>query len=129
MVNHDLLSDMFSSITNAEKVGKDECVVPRSKLIVSVLEVMKKTGYVNSFEITDDGRGGFITVSLSGKLNKASVIKPRFPVKTDGFVKWEERFLPSASVGILIISTPIGVMTHHEASEKKTGGKLLGFVY
>ncbi len=129
MVSHDLLSDMFSIITNAENVGKEDCIVPSSKLIANVLAVMQKSGYVKEFEMIEDGKGGYITVKLSGILNKASVIKPRFSVKIDEFEKWEERYLPSESVGILIISTPKGVLNHHEAKKQKIGGKLLGFVY
>lgn len=129
MVKHDLLSDMFSIITHAEEVGKEECVVPLSKLIKSVLEVMKTAGYIKDFQVVEDGKGGYIQVSLSGTLNKAAVVKPRFAVKIGEFDKWEGRYLPSMNVGILIISTPKGVINHTQAKKAKTGGRLLGYVY
>ena len=34
-----------------------------------------------------------------------------------------------SSIGILIVSTPQGLMSHIEAQEKKVGGRLIGYVY
>jgi|GEM_PF-2562576 small subunit ribosomal protein S8 len=38
-------------------------------------------------------------------------------------------FLPSKDIGILVVTTNQGVMSHKEASAKGLGGKLLGYVY
>ncbi|MEM2907506.1 MAG: 30S ribosomal protein S8, partial [Candidatus Odinarchaeota archaeon] len=43
--------------------------------------------------------------------------------------KWESEFLPSKDFGILVVTTPRGLMTHIEAREKKIGGRLLAYVY
>jgi small subunit ribosomal protein S8 len=32
-------------------------------------------------------------------------------------------------MGILVVSTPSGVISHKEAKQKSVGGKLLAFVY
>jgi small subunit ribosomal protein S8 len=45
------------------------------------------------------------------------------------FELWEKKFLPSREVGILVVSTSRGVLSHREAKEKGIGGKLLAFVY
>ncbi|MEM0506409.1 MAG: 30S ribosomal protein S8, partial [Thermosphaera sp.] len=45
------------------------------------------------------------------------------------FPEWLKRYLPAYNIGILIVSTPQGVMSHKEAVEKKTGGVLLGYCY
>jgi small subunit ribosomal protein S8 len=37
--------------------------------------------------------------------------------------------LPSYNMGILIVSTSNGIMSHHEAQEKNIGGVLIGYVY
>jgi len=64
-----------------------------------------------------------------GRINDCGVIKPRFPVKKNEFEKWEKRYLPSPDVGLLVISTSKGVMTHREAKELGIGGVLLAYVY
>jgi len=127
---HDTLSTALSNIMNAEKVGKDFCIVRySSKIIKSVLEIMNEDGYVGSFEEVRDAKGVFLKINLLGKVNRCKGIKPRFSVKRDGFEKFEKRFLPAKDFGIIIVSTPKGIMTHVKAKEKKLGGKLLAFVY
>jgi len=68
-------------------------------------------------------------VELIGNINKCGVIKPRFPVKKNEFEKWEKRFLPAKDFGILLVSTPKGVMSHKEAYKNGIGGRLLAYVY
>ncbi len=126
----DPLANALSNIINRERIGKKECIIaPASKLIANTLRVMQKTGYVGEFEYVDDGRAGKFRVQLLGRINKCGVIKPRYPVKYSELDKWESEFLPSKDFGILVITTPLGVMTHIEAREKKIGGRLLAYVY
>lgn len=128
-MRHDLLSDALSIINNAELKGKHSCVVPASQLIKNVLMATHKSGYVGDFEFIDDGKSGSFRVALLGKINKSRSIKPRFAVGVKEFEKWEKRYLPARNIGILIVSTPKGVMSQREALENKTGGKLLAYIY
>ena len=128
-MRHNLLADALSMIKNAERVGKKEVVIPASKLIGNVLEVMKKYNYIGDYEFIDDGKSGKFKVKLIGKINNCNAISPRFPTKIDEFEKWEKRFLPSVNFGILILTTSKGVMSHHEAKKLGIGGHLLAYVY
>lgn len=130
MVMMDTLANALATILNNEYRGKRECVVyPASRLIAQVLRVMQKAGYVGEIEFIDDGRAGKLRVQLLGRINRCGVIKPRYPVKKNDFERWEERYLPSRDIGILVVSTPQGVMSHIEAKEKSIGGVLLAYVY
>ncbi len=130
MVMMDTLANALATIMNNEVRGKRECIIyPASKLIAEVLRVMQRAGYIGEIEYIDDGRGGKFRVQLLGRINKCGVIKPRFPVKKKEFEKWEERYLPSRDIGLLIVSTSQGVMSHREAKERGIGGILLAYVY
>ncbi len=133
MVMLDTLANALAAIYNAEMRAKSEVLIwPASKLIANVLRVMQREGYIGEFEYIDDGRWGKIKVQLLGRINKTGVIKPRFSVKYRDLEKmphWLRKYLPSRDIGILILSTPHGIMSHREALEKKTGGVLLAFVY
>lgn len=127
---NDTLSNALSNIKNYERTGKNNCIIrPTSKLIKEVLQVMQKENYIGSFEYIDDGKAGQFKVKLIGKINNCNVIKPRFPIKLKDFEKWEKRYLPARDIGILLISTPQGIMTHRQAREKKIGGILVAYVY
>ena len=77
----------------------------------------------------DDGKSGEFIVTLAGKINDAGAVKPRFAVSKKTWEKFETRFLPAKGVGILVVSTPHGILSHTEAQEKNSGGRLLCFVY
>ncbi len=129
----DTLANAVTSLVNAEARAKKEALImPASRLIVEVLKVMQREGYIGEIEYIDDGRQGKLRVQLLGRINKAGVIKPRYSVKVKELTRmppWLRKFLPSREIGILILSTPHGVMSHREALAKKTGGVLLAYVY
>lgn len=128
-MRHDILADMFAVIKNAEMIGKRGCIVPSSKIIKEILKIMQKNKYIGSFEFIDDGKSGKFKIELTGRINNCGVIRPRFEVKSDEFIRWEKRFLPSVRIGILFLTTSKGVLDHRQAKKENMGGGLLGFIY
>lgn len=128
-MRHDILADTFSVVKNAESMGKRVCRVPGSKVTQGVLEVMKRHEYIAGFEKKMETKGEFLEVALLGRINNCNIIKPNFSVKRDEMIKYEKRFLPAAGVGILIITTPKGIMDQEQARKHGLGGRLLGYVY
>ena len=127
---NDPLSNALSKILNDERIGRNlSTVKPVSKLIKKVLDVMKDNGYVGEFKKIEDGRGNMLQVNLLGSINKCGVIRPRFSVKKGNYEKFEKRYLPAKDVGIVIVSTPYGILTHYDAKKKNTGGRLLAYCY
>lgn len=126
----DSLSNGLTTIMNNEMRNKRDCVIsPASKLLGRVLRVLQLNGYIGEFEFIEDGRTGKFKVQLLGRVNKCGAIKPRFSVKSDSFENWEKTYLPAREMGILVVSTPFGVISHKEAKGKNVGGRLLAFVY
>jgi len=130
MCRNDPLADALSTIQNNERRQNDYCIIyPASKLIGQVLSVMQRNGYIGEFEYIYDGGAGKFRVQLLGRINKCRAIKPRFPVKYREIEEWEKKLLPARDIGIIILSTNQGVMTHREAKQRKIGGVLLAYVY
>jgi small subunit ribosomal protein S8 len=126
----DTLANGLTTIVNNEMRNKRECVIsPASKLLGRVLRIMQLNGYIGEFEFVDDGRSGKFKVQLLGRINKCGAVRPRYSVRVDKLENWEKKILPSREVGIIVVSTPKGVVSHKEAREKHFGGKLLAFVY
>lgn len=125
----DSLADVLSTIKNAERVGKKECVTRASKIIKPVLKVIQDNGYIGTFEFIDDGRSGKFKIELKGKIIDCNVIKPRFSTEVDELEKWEKRYLPAREFGLLILSTPKGIIDHKKAKELHIGGKLLAYIF
>jgi small subunit ribosomal protein S8 len=126
----DPLADGLSKMKNYEIARKREVVIePASKLIADILRVAQHEGFIGEFEFIDDGRAGKFRIALFGKINNCGVIRPRHAVKRDGYEKWEKRYLPAAGFGLLVVSTPKGIMTHTQARDQAMGGRLLAYMY
>lgn len=126
----DPLADALTNLRNNELQVNNHCTIsPASKLIGQVLSTMQKENYIDEFEYIDDNKAGKFEVELDGNINQCGVIKPRHAVKKDEFEKFEKRYLPAKNFGILIVTTPEGIMTHKEAKERGIGGRLLAYMY
>jgi small subunit ribosomal protein S8 len=130
MSMNDPLSNAMSKILNNERIARKECEIkPVSTVIKKVLDIMKDNHYIGEYKEVKDSKGNYLALNLLSNINKCGVIKPRFPVALQGYEKYEKRYLPAKDFGILIVSTPQGMMTHVEAKTKKLGGKLIAYVY
>ena len=127
-MSRDLLEEALTKIRNAENAGHKKCVVLANKLLKRVLEIMRDHGYIGEIKVIESIPTR-IEPALPGKINYVKAIKPRFAVGKDEFEKYEKRFLPAHDIGILIVSTSRGVMTHHEAKKLGIGGRLIAYVY
>lgn len=125
----DYLADALNTIKTHETVGQNTCTVRKTKLIAEILKVLKDHNYLRDYKMIDDGRGGWFEVTLDGRINDCGVIKPRMPVKRNEWSKKEQEFIPGFGVGLLIVSTPNGIMTNSDAEKKRVGGRLLAYVY
>lgn len=126
----DTLANALTTIMNAEVLGRKGVIIrPASKTITNVLRVVQEYGGIGEFEFLDNGKSGLVKVQLAGRISKIGVIKPRYATKLKNFEYWEKQYLPAKNFGILIVSTPKGIMSHREAIEKRTGGRLLAYVY
>ncbi len=130
MSMNDPITDALTKIRNAETTSKKECLIkPASKFLGELLRVAKENEYIEDYTMADNKGIISYTVKLNGKINTCKGIKPRYAVKRNGFEKYEKRYLPARDVGLLIVSTPKGVMTHTQAKEKGLGGRLIAFIY
>jgi small subunit ribosomal protein S8 len=130
MTMNDPLANVFSNILNCEKIGQHELTIkPSSKFIMQILTLLQEKRYLGECSEIKVAGGNAIGISLIGAINKCGVIKPRYAVKIDNYTKYEKRYLPAKDFGVLIVSTPKGLMTHIEAKEKKLGGRLIGYCY
>ncbi|MEM4722003.1 MAG: 30S ribosomal protein S8 [Candidatus Methanomethylicaceae archaeon] len=126
----DPLANVLINIMNSEERGRSECIVtPAPKLVANILRVLQKHGYIGEFEFIDDGRLGKLRIQLLGRINKCGVIKPYFSVSYKEIDNFAYQYLPAKDIGLLILTTPKGILTHKEAISNKIGGRLLAFVY
>ena len=123
----DQIADLLTRIRNAINVGKNEILVPTSKLKTKVVEVLKANGYVADFEVIDGKPRGVLKVVINepgtiARINEISkVSKPGRRV----YAGADELPVVKSGRGMVIVSTSKGLMTGREAKKNRLGGEIL----
>lgn len=123
----DPVADMLTSIRNAQMMGIQDVCVPHSSLKAEILNVLKDEGFIEDSQIKTEGNKRDIQVKLKyyqgrpviEKIKRVS--RPALRVYR-GYSKLP---LVRGGLGILIVSTPKGVMTDKAARAQKVGGEVL----
>jgi len=126
-MSHDVVADALNMIRNAKKAGKENVEIKIiSNLLIEILKIMKQEKAIKKYKI--DAKEKSITLTI-GELSDCKAIKPRFSCDTNQIEKYRRRYLPSRNLGILIISTNKGLITHKEAQEENMGGCVIAYFY
>ncbi len=124
-MSQDKVADALNQIMNAKKARKSVVTLrAHSKLLLSILAIAKLKEYIKNYKV----EGEQLVVEI-GKLNGCNSIKPRYFVAVEDIEKYTKRYLPARDIGILILTTNQGLMTHQTALEKNIGGGLLAYMY
>ena len=130
MSMQDTLADMFTRIRNAQMAEKQTVSMPSSKMKVSVLEVLKTEGFIESFAVADDAKPE-LTVELKYFEGKP-VIEEIKRSSRPGLRQYKSvTELPSVrgGLGVAIVSTSQGVMTDRAARNAGIGGEVICTVF
>lgn len=128
----DPIADMLTRIRNANSSKHESVNVPASKLKTEIARILNDEGYINGYEVIDDGLQGIIKINLKYGADKQKVITGLKRVSKPGLrVYASKEDLPRVlkGLGIAIISTSKGVMTDREARKLNVGGEVLAFVW
>lgn len=126
-MSQDIVADALNMIKNSKKARKEIVKIDRiSNLLIEVLKIMKQKNAIKKYKIDSKNKSVEITI---GELSECKAIKPRFSVDKTQIEKYRRRYLPSRKMGVVVISTNKGLMTHEEAQEEKIGGSLIAYFY
>src|SRR5256885_8491 len=64
MTMTDPIGDMLTRIRNAIRNKRKTVRIPKSKIKIGIAEVLKKEGYIDGFELVEEGIQGAIDVKL-----------------------------------------------------------------
>lgn len=126
MIN-DTLSDMLVRIKNAQTMGKKQVDVIDSKLNRSVCDVLVDEGFVESYDAIKVEEKPFLKINLKYYMNKPVIQMLKRVSKSSLRVYKKCRDVPKIidGFGVMVMSTPKGVMSHLKAREANLGGEAL----
>lgn len=131
MAIQDLTADMLTRIRNAVRNRQRQVNVVSNKLNRGIAAVLKEEGYINDFELVDDGRQGLIRISLRYGPRGEQVIHEIDRVSRQGrrlYSGVEGLPRPLQGLGIAIVSTSRGVLSDRKCREQRVGGEVVATV-
>lgn len=127
----DPIADMLTRIRNAIAVGKQEVLLPHSKVKENIAISLRNNGFLQEVRTSDlsVGKQLHIVINLDGSNAKITEIKRLSKPGRRAYTNAREVPTIKHGRGILIISTSKGLMTGAEAKVKGLGGELICQVY
>ena len=127
----DLVADLISKLNNANRARLSTVKVQSSKMLLAILEIMLKEGYIASYEQKKEKNNHeFIIVNLKYK-GQIPVINGLKQISKPGLrVYTSAKSMPKIlnDLGIAIISTSHGLMTNKLARKANLGGEVIVYV-
>ena len=119
----DPIADLIIRIKNANMAGLKEVDIPYSKFKTEILKVAKKAGYFESIEEKTTKKKHSIVVKLCG--NKINHFKRISKPGQKIYVKSKLIPRPLRGFGIVVISTPKGIVSGDIARKENLGGEII----
>lgn len=124
----DPIADMLTRIRNASHIKAKSVVCLNSKVCRGIANVLKDEGYIESFDVIDDGRQGQIKIRLKYTTGGDPLMQRLTRLSKPGrrvYAQVESIPKPMQGLGIAIVSTSRGVVSDRVAREQRIGGELL----
>jgi small subunit ribosomal protein S8 len=127
----DPIADMLTRIRNALRAGHRKVEIPGSKTKRRIAEILVQEGFLDGVEWRDDERQGVIEIQLRW-VGETPAIEGITRISKPG----QRRYARSTDIpevrnglGIMVVSTPRGMMTDRAARKAGIGGELICSVW
>lgn len=128
----DPISDLLVRLKSSVKSKKETVIVNSSKLIESILKILKIEGYIQDFNIKKIENNKKQTLVFLKYKNNISSISGLRQISKPGLRTYVEAArIPKVinGLGIAIISTSQGMMTDKMARSKNVGGEVIAYIW
>ena len=128
----DPIADMITRFRNAQQRGLSTVNIPQSKFRARILDVLKEEGFISDYKFLSESKNkGSLLVYLK-YYNGSPVIKEITRVSKPGRrIYTRAGSIPKIKngLGIVIVSTSMGIMSDNDARSKNIGGEIICRVF
>ena len=129
----DSIADMLTRIRNANTAKHDTVDIPSSRMKLAIADILLNEGYIQKYEIVEDGNFNVIRITLKyGSTKNEKIITGLKRISKPGLrVYAGKENLPRVlgGLGIAILSTNQGIITDKEARKLGVGGEVLAYIW
>lgn len=124
----DPIADMLTRIRNAVRNEAASVKCLNSKVCVGIAAALRDEGYINGYEVVQDGCQGALKITLKYGPAGEKIINSIKRESTPGRRVYKgvaDLPRPIDGMGISIVTTPKGVLSDRKARELNVGGELI----
>lgn len=124
----DQIANMINMIKNGNRAGHDSVVVPFSNIKLAIAQVLEKTGYVKKVEKKMHKNFPVLVIELMYKDDSSPRVSGVERVSKSScriYVGAKDIRPVKNGFGLMILTTPKGIMTGNEAKKELVGGEVL----
>ncbi len=124
----DPIGDMLTRIRNAVAVGHERVAMPSSKVKVGIAQILVDEGFIDRFEVADEGFRRELELVLRYGEKRRPVIEGIKRISKPGHRVYRgSRELPrvQGGIGVAVVSTSQGLLPDREARRRRLGGEIL----
>lgn len=125
---NDPIADMLTRLRNAVAVGHERVSMPSSKLKVTIAQILVDEGYIDRFELSENGYRKSLELVLRYGERRQPAIEGIKRVSRPGHRVYKGASeLPrvQGGLGVAVVSTSQGLMPDREARRRRLGGEIL----
>ncbi len=121
----DPIADLVIRIKNSQAVNKEQVIVPYSKFKEEIVKVMRDNGFVSEIEKKKDDQKQRDNLIIKFSDKKINHFKRLSKPGQRLYIKGNNIPRPLRGFGLVILSTPSGVLSGFDARKKRIGGELI----
>ena len=123
----DPVSDLLTRIRNAGMRHESTLTVPASRYAASIVEALVRTNYLEGFKPVEESGRNYLSIQLkyTNGVNAIQAIKQLSRQGLRRYSSYKTLRSPRRGGGILLLSTPVGILSDKEARKRGVGGELL----
>ena len=130
----DPISDYLTRIRNASRAKHSKVDIPASNITKAMTHILMDEGYIRNYTVVDDQvhTQGLIRIYLKYNKDKVSAITGLRRISRPGHRRYTKvDSIPRVlnGLGIVILSTPSGILTDKKARNERVGGEILCYVW
>ncbi len=127
-ITTDPIADMLTRIRNAVAVSHERVSMPSSKMKVKIAEILESEGFIDRFEVKQDGHHSELELVLRyGERRRPAIEGIKRISKPGHRVYRGAAELPrvQGGIGVAVVSTSRGLLPDREARRRRLGGEVV----
>ncbi len=122
----DPISNALIIIKNALMAHKETCSFPASKILTEIVRVLKEEKYIENFERKSKAdKHEQLVLKLSYINNQPAITEVKRISRLGRRVYLKYQDIRVLKYGVIILSTPQGILTARDAKKKQVGGEVI----